>query len=60
MNRYVYSKELKKSNVGDYYLYTTNDYVYSIGLSDVLKYNIFDVMTAFSLSDISENGEGCI
>lgn len=60
MNRYVYSKELKKSNVGDYYLYMSNDYVYFIRLSGVLKHNIFDVMTAFSLSDISENGEGWI
>lgn len=58
MNRYVYSKELKKSNIGDYYLYMSNDCVYVIRLSDVLKCNIFDVITAFNLSDISENGEG--
>ena len=60
MNKYVYSKELKKSNVGEYYLYMSNDCVYVIRLFDVLKYNIFDVMTAFNLSDISEIGEGCI
>lgn len=60
MNRYVYSEELKKSNVGDYYLYMSNDCVYVIRLFDAIKYNIFDVMTAFNLSDISANGDGCI